>query len=185
MSCTLGLSHSLGRHHRGVPRHLISGDTLSQCAPPFFFLLFSLSNCPFGAFASSRETLSQCSPALTKEGAHYRSVPALFLFFPLHLPCWGFLLQPGRHYRSVPWPLKQEKRYRSASLAAKLSRITVARKKMHLCFLRGPDRWRGYMGFYGGGLRFGILGLPHRSSKSIDRTQTQAVTVLQKPPAEK
>ena len=54
--------------------------TIAVC-PPFFFLLFSLSNCPFGAFASSRETLSQCSPALTKEGAHYRSVPALFFFF--------------------------------------------------------------------------------------------------------
>ena len=129
--------------------------------PPLFFFYFSLSP-------------TALSEPLLRPGRHYRSVPRHLLkrvhtiavcppfsfFFPLHLPCWGFLLQPGRHYRSVPWPLKQEKRYRSASLAAKLSRITVARKKMHLCFLRGPDRWRGYMGFYGGGLRFGILGLP-------------------------
>ena len=57
----------------------ISGDTLSQCATFFFY-----------TFASARETLSQCSPAPTKEGAHYRSVPPPFFFsFFLQLPWRG------------------------------------------------------------------------------------------------
>ena len=62
-----------------------------RSVPPFFF-----------AFASARETLSQCSSAPTKEGAHYRSVPPFFFFSPAAL-VGPFFLRPGRHHRGVPW----------------------------------------------------------------------------------